>query len=63
MYHPFAKPVVLSNEEQQRVSGASVDLRNLLIERPGSPTPIKRPSIGTTLAIGEEGGGSPDVEF
>ncbi|GAB5382338.1 MAG: hypothetical protein Alis3KO_37970 [Aliiglaciecola sp.] len=57
MEHPFTHKMELTENTVEKVSaGTVVDI--ILIEcKEGGPVPTKRPPMGTTMAIGEEGGG------
>ncbi|WJG09863.1 hypothetical protein [Aliiglaciecola sp. LCG003] len=57
MEHPFTQKTELNECTTDLISGAG-SLGSKLVERdPRSPTPPVKPELGSTLAIGEEGGG------
>lgn len=58
MEHPFASTLILPGTMQQHVSGAgNVSEFKDKLGSPEHPSPVIKPPVQTTLAIGEEGGG------
>lgn len=57
MEHPFTQNMELGEESIEQISGGTVvDIILIDCEDHGQ-VPSKRPPMGTTMAIGEEGGG------
>ncbi len=56
MEHPFTQNMELNEQQAKAVSGGQQASGFQLTGKLLGPTPFVKPIIGTTMAIGEEGG-------
>lgn len=56
MEHPFTQHMELKDHQTHAVSGGQMPSSSQLVGAFLGPTPFVKPIIGSTMAIGEEGG-------
>lgn len=56
MEHPFTQDMELNEPQKNAVSGGLAPSPSQLVGAFLGPTPFVKPIIGSTMAIGEEGG-------